>query len=91
MCYANQSIEFRSDETLREDSTGTYAGPPPEYVGGRFFVPPAGGPARKARVALIARNNDVETTNDDGLITNATMSSTTLQVYATPRYLVVPR
>lgn len=91
VCYSGQSIEFRDDATLREDATGTWAGPPPESPGGRFFVPCAGGPGRKARVALLARRNDLESANDDALVANSTMDSTTLQVYVTERYLVVPR
>jgi hypothetical protein len=81
-----QSIEFRHNATLREDSTGTYYGNPPEYVGSRFLVPPAGGPARKARVAVIARRNDVMTTEDDNIA-----DSLTIQPFWTPRYAAVPR
>lgn len=81
-----QSIEFRHNATLREDSTGVYYGNPPEYVGSRFFVPPAGGPARKTRVAVIARRNDVMVSEDDSIA-----DSLTIQPYYTPRYLVVPR
>jgi hypothetical protein len=83
-CYSGQSIEFRSDTTLREDSTGTYAGPPPSYIGGRFYLPNAGGPGRKTRVAAIARRNNVETSPDDQIA-----DSTVLQVSYTPRFLVV--
>jgi hypothetical protein len=84
--HAGRSIQFRHDGVLRQDSTGTYAGPPPEYVGGRFFVPPAGSAGRKARVAVIARRNDVTTMADDHIA-----DSTIVQVFVTPRYLVVPR
>jgi hypothetical protein len=84
--YSGQSIEFRSNTTLREDSTGTYAGPPPEYVGSRFFVPPAGGPARKTRIAVMAKRSDVETTGDDYIA-----DSQTVDAYVTPRYLAIPR
>lgn len=85
-CYSGQSIEFRSDTTLREDSTGTYAGPPPQYTGGRFFLPNAGGPARKTRVAFLGRRNNVESATDDFIADN-----TVGAVSYTPRYLVVPR
>lgn len=84
--HASQSIEFRSDTTLREDSTGTYAGPPPQYVGGRCFVPPAGGPGRKTRIAVMAKRNDVESMPDDNIA-----DSTTVDVLVTPRYIAVPR
>lgn len=86
VCYSGQSIEFSSTSTLREDSTGTYAGPPPEYVGGRFFVPPAGDANRQTRIAVIARRNDVESMPDDNI-----SDSTTVQVLVTPRYLAIPR
>ena len=91
VCYSTQTIEFRHDDVLREDSTGTYYGPPPEYVGARFTIPPAGGPTRKARVAVIARRNDVENAPDDALTSNATTDSTTVAVWKTERGLVVPR
>lgn len=86
VCYASQSIEFRHDSTLRKDATGTYAGPPPEYVGGRFFVPPAGGPNRSTRIAVMAKRNNIETMADDNIA-----DSTTVEVRITPRYLAVPR
>lgn len=86
VCYSGQSIEFSSTSTLREDSTGTYAGPPPEYVGGRFTVPPAGGENRQTRIAVMAKRNDVETMPDDNIA-----DATTVEVWVTPRYLVVPR
>ncbi len=85
-CHSAQTIEFRHDTALREDSTGTYAGSPPEYVGSRFFVPNAGGPGRKARVAVMAKRNDVATAADDNIA-----DSTTVSVYVVPRYLAIPR
>jgi hypothetical protein len=84
--HSGQSIEFRHDSALREDSTGTYAGPPPEYVGSRFFAPPAGDKGRKTRVAVMARRNDVAVANDDHIA-----DSTTVEAFVTPRYLAVPR
>lgn len=86
VCYSGQSIEFRHDTVLRKDSTGTYAGPPPEYIGGRFLIPPAGDANRKARIAVMAKRNDVAVMPDDNIA-----DSTTLAVYGVPRYLVVPR
>lgn len=91
VCYSGRSIQFRDDATLRDDAAGVYAGPPQEYVGARFTIPCAGGPARKARVAVIARRQDVESTNDDDLVTNATTDSTTLTVFKIERGLAVPR
>ncbi|MDP2712313.1 MAG: hypothetical protein Q8O56_13935 [Solirubrobacteraceae bacterium] len=91
VCHSGRSIEFRHDNALRADATGNVAGPPPEYVGSRFFVPPAGGPDRNTRVAVIARRNNVEAGADNDLVGNLTMDNTTVQAYVTPRYLVVPR
>jgi hypothetical protein len=85
-CYAGQSIEFRSDTTLREDSTGTYAGMPPEYRGSRFRGWPAGTADRQTRIAVIARRNDVEVAADDNIA-----DSGTVDVYITPGYTAVPR
>jgi hypothetical protein len=89
--YSTRSIEFRSNATIRADSTGTYYGDAPEYAGARFTIPCAGGPGRKARVAVIARRLDVETSNDDTLATNATTDSTTLTIFQAERVLAVPR
>jgi hypothetical protein len=84
--HSGRSIHFRHDGVKREDSTGVYAGDPPEYVGARVFVPPAGSAGRKARVAVIARRNDVSVAADDNIA-----DSTKLEVFVTPRYLAVPR
>jgi hypothetical protein len=83
-CYSGQSIEFRSDAVYREDSTGAYAGQPPEYTGNWFSLPNAGGPARKTRVAALARRNNTQTAADDFIA-----DSTVVQVSYTPRWLVV--
>lgn len=84
-CYSGQSIEFREDTTLREDSAGVYYGPPAEYIGARPFIPPAGGPARKTRIAAMARRNDVVGSPDDNIA-----DSLLVQASWVPRYLVVP-
>jgi len=84
--YSTQSLEVRSDSALREDSTGTFWGPPPGYRGSRFYVPPAGTRSRKARIAVKARRNDVEVAADDQIADNLTV-----QINYTPRYVNVPR
>lgn len=91
VCHPGRSIEFRSDAAVREDATGNFAGPPPEYVGSRFIVPCGGDPGRTSRIAVLARRNDVEVVNDDELVGGAAMDATTVEVFATPRYLTVPR
>lgn len=84
--YPSQSIEVRSDSTLREDATGTYWGQPPAYRGSRFTVPVAGTRGRESRVAVVARRNDTTASADDQIA-----DSTTVQVNYTPRYLLIPR
>lgn len=78
---SGRKIEFRSDDTLRTDTTGTIFGRPPSYRGGRFLLQPG-----TSRVAVKARRQDVEVTSDDSVT-----DSTTVQVAYTPRGLVVPR
>ncbi len=85
-CHSSQSIEFRHDQTIREDSTGTYWGPPPAYRGSRFLVPVAGTRGRKVRVALVGRRQDTVTNADENVADNLTG-----QVNYTPRYVVAPR
>lgn len=84
-------VSFRDDDTLRQDSTGATVGPPPEPTGARFLLPPEGGEQRKARFAVLARRNDIQTMADDGVTSNATMDSTAIAVIARPRYLAIPR
>lgn len=79
--YSGQSIEFRHDDTIREDSTGTYYGRPPSYRGSRFLVP-----VGTSRVAVAARRNDIDATAAPN-VTDATQ----IQVGVTPRGLAVPR
>lgn len=85
-CYSGQSIEFRHDDPLREDSSGTYWGPPPSYRGGRFLLPPAGDENRTSRVFVKARRNDVATAADDQIA-----DSTKVELFYTPRWSVLPR
>lgn len=85
-CNSAQSIEFRTDDILREDSTGTYWGPPPQARAGLRGLPPAGTRLRKSRVAVVARRNDVTVTQDDQIA-----DATAVQMVFTPRYLYAPR
>jgi hypothetical protein len=79
--YSGRNMQFRHDDTIRQDSTGTYTGRPPSYRGSRFLVP-----VGTSRVLVKARRNDVET-NTDPNVTDATQ----IQVAYTPRGLAVPR
>jgi hypothetical protein len=79
--YSGRNIQIRYDDTLRQDSTGTYAGRPSSYNGSRFLLP-----AGTSRILAKARRSDIVTATD----ANVT-DSTTIQVAYTPRYLAVPR
>jgi hypothetical protein len=84
--YSGRTATLASTYAQRQDSTGTYSGDVPGYRGSRFFVPPAGTRARKARIAVMARRNDVVVNPDDQIA-----DSTTIQALLTPRYVNVPR
>jgi hypothetical protein len=86
VAYSGQSAEIRHDSAIREDSTGTYWGPIPEYRGSRFYLPPAGDENRTSRIAVKARRNDIDAGPDSNIA-----DSTTVQVNFVPRYLVAPR
>jgi hypothetical protein len=86
VCFSGQSIEFRSDDTIREDSTGTYWGRPQEYRGAPFFIPPAGDENRTSRVAVMLRRNDIYAMAAPNVSDNQTV-----EVRYTPRYLYLPR
>lgn len=84
--HPGKSIAITSDATRRQDATGAFWGNPPSYVGGRFGVPPAGGPGRKTRICVRARRNDIVTGADDNI-----GDSVTVEARIVPRLLAVPR
>jgi hypothetical protein len=79
--YSGRNMQFRHDDTIRQDSTAVYTGRPPSYRGSRFLVLPG-----TSRVLVKARRNDVDSAADDA-VTDATQ----IQVAYTPRGLVVSR
>ena len=79
--YSGRSLQVRYDTTIRQDSTGTYYGPPESYRGSRFLVPTG-----TSRVLVKARRADVEA-HPDVNVTDATQ----IQVGYQPRCLAVPR
>jgi len=79
--YSGRNMQVRDDDTVRQDSTGTYTGRPQSYNGTRFLVPPG-----TSRVAVKARRLDVDVDQDLN-VTDATQ----IQIAYTPRFLVVPR
>lgn len=84
--WSGRTATIGSTYAQRQDSTGTYAGDVPGYRGSRFYVPPAGTRSRKARIAVMARRNDVVVSQDDQIA-----DSTTISAYYTPRFVNVPR
>lgn len=85
VCFAGRSIQFRSDEAVREDATGVYAGQPKEYRGAPFLLPPAGAENRAARLAVMMRRNDIYE-----LPEVAPADAQTVQVFTTSRHLYLP-
>ena len=83
---SERSMEARSDSTLTFDSTGTYAGPVPEYRGSRFYVPQDGSANRTSRILVKADRNDLEEADQQTIA-----DAFTAQVFVTPRYSVIPR
>lgn len=82
----SQSMEARSDSTIAEDVTGTYTGPVPQDRGSRFFLPQDGSANRTSRIIVKADRNDLDESDQQ------TIGDTfTVQVFATPRYGVIPR
>lgn len=79
--YSGRTIEFRHNETLRQDSTATYYGRPASYRGTRFTLQPG-----TNRVLAKARRLDVEVATDESVT-----DGLQIQVAYTPRGLVIPR
>ncbi len=84
--YSGRSLEVRSSDTLRQDSSGTYTGRPNSYRGSRFYIPQAGTAARTSRILVKADRNDLSVSPS-----GARGDNLTVQVAVTPRYLNVPR
>lgn len=79
--YSGRTAEFRFDGAIRQDASGTYAGPPPAYRGARCLLPPAGDQNRSARLAVKARRNNVDEAADSSITDN-----TKLEVYYRARH-----
>jgi hypothetical protein len=84
--YAGKTVEFRSDDTLRQDSTGTFYGRPPVSRGSRVFIPQSGSEGKVTRVVVKAARSDVEEAPRDQIA-----DAIRVQVAVTPRYLNAPR
>jgi hypothetical protein len=82
-CFSGHQIEFGPDGVERQDSTGTYDGPPTFYRGANFEVAPAGDNEAVNRIAARMRRNDVEEAVD-----SAVVDKQKIEVLATERFLV---
>lgn len=82
-CFANQSLEYRHDGAIREDSGGTIWSP--ITVDGRHLrIPPAGPEDRTSRLIVKGTRNDPATMSDPAIDDlRATLT-------VTPRYLGPP-
>jgi hypothetical protein len=79
--YSGRTMQVRTDDTYRDDASGTYTGIVRPYNGNRFTVP-----VGTSRVLVKARRNDLETATDPNVT-----DSTKIEVFYTPRGLVIPR
>jgi hypothetical protein len=84
--FSGKTIQFRYDETLRDDSGATVLGRPPIARGARAFIPQAGSEGKISRVFGKATRSDTETASRENI-----SDSTKLEVAVTPRSLVAPR
>lgn len=82
--YANQSIEFRHDRVVRENSTGVLLQPVSNFEGDYLRLLPTGREQRQTRV-IVKASQSVPLAGNDGSIDdiNATLAYV-------PRYLSVP-
>jgi hypothetical protein len=80
VCRSGKEMEVRSDETLRQDTTGNYWGAPPSSRGSRFFVP-----VGSSRLAAKMRRNDVDTEVDSSVTDNQGVEVTIAERFLAPR------
>lgn len=80
VCFASKRAEVRSDTTERQDSTGTYYGPPSSYRGGRFYVP-----VGNSRLAVKMRRNDVDQEADAKVTDNQGIEVKIAERFLAPR------
>jgi hypothetical protein len=79
--YSGETIQFRHDDVIHENSIGTETSRFQPYRGSRFLVP-----VGDSYVTVKARRTDIETAADADVT-----DSTRIQVGWTPRGLAVPR
>lgn len=79
--YPSKTLQVRYDDTIRDDSTGTYMSRPPAYRGSRCVIP-----VGTSRVAVWTHPNDL-----DVAAWEPAAVSTSVQVAYTMRGLAVPR
>jgi hypothetical protein len=82
--FSGQSLELRHDGADRENSAGTIWSPVSDRPGKYFLIAPAGPEGRSTRIIARGYRQNPDTGSTPGTDDNS------LQVYATPRGLVVP-
>lgn len=83
VCYSGKQVEFNSEGCLRQDSTGTYDGPPSIYRGGQFYLEPEGDSGAINRIIVRMRRNDIEEEADLNV-----SDKHKIEVLATERFLM---
>jgi len=83
VCYSGKQVEFNSQGCLRQDSTGTYEGPPPVYRGAGFYLEPAGELGLINRMAVRMRRTDIAVEED-----TVAIDKQSVEIKVTERYLV---
>jgi hypothetical protein len=83
--FANQSVELRHDGVEREDSTGNFWAPVPEYRGSGLYLDPAGDQGLINRLAIKSRRNDLKLEPDSSA---GLEDKRALEVLVSERFLV---
>jgi hypothetical protein len=85
VCYSGRQVEFRSDGCLRQDSTGTYDGPPSVYRGANFYLEPEGEAGLINRTVVRGRGNDVEEEADSTVTDKQSVEIVVRERFLIPR------
>ena len=82
--FASQSLQFRHDGVIREDSAGGFWQPVSKHTGDLLLVPPSGREGRTCEVLVKACRNDPRAGADSAI------DDISARLYVRPRYLTIP-